>query len=289
MKKNNSWISIVVWMWLTLLISLVSFTILSYIMPFLKTTSWVENATKSYYNAYAWVENSLYFIKNRSSLTTETWAIMPNTKTWTSYQTFSSWSIIPTPWFWNSEYSSWYNIISLTSPIQTEIWNNYITNFSNLNFEFKVPAFTWWSLTLNWSSTLSIINWILSSENNNLYASGSQITVDNINNNNFWNIENKNWLNLNTATNETFQTFYNNNCGISKSCLLKMAIIDDLTLTNWEKIPYLEYKLNFWNNKIPDRYTRIDAYWKSIWYQKYLQVKIPQETIDRAFDFTVFQ
>ncbi|MBW7954405.1 hypothetical protein H3C61_01190 [Candidatus Gracilibacteria bacterium] len=289
MKKNNSGISIVVGMGLTLLISLVSFTILSYIMPFLKTTSGVENATKSYYNAYAGVENSLYFIKNRSSLTTETGAIMPNTKTGTSYQTFSSGSIIPTPGFGNSEYSSGYNIISLTSPIQTEIGNNYITNFSNLNFEFKVPAFTGGSLTLNGSSTLSIINWILSSENNNLYASGSQITVDNINNNNFGNIENKNGLNLNTATNETFQTFYNNNCGISKSCLLKMAIIDDLTLTNGEKIPYLEYKLNFGNNKIPDRYTRIDAYGKSIGYQKYLQVKIPQETIDRAFDFTVFQ
>jgi hypothetical protein len=55
-------------------------------------------------------------------------------------------------------------------------------------------------------------------------------------------------------------------------------------------IPYLEYKIKLNDTyKIPLRYSRIKSYGKSYGFQKHLEVKVPQQTTNEAFDFTVFQ
>lgn len=288
MKKNNWWFSIVIWMALMILIVLSAYVILAYVIPFMKSVKGVENTSGAYYQAYGWIETALYFIKERPNLTDETYTGMSNQPIAFSFQTFSSGTSIPQNWYGNSEYSTWHNIISQTSPIQLEIGNNYITNWANINFDFKVPAFTGGTLSLSGNNT-PIINWILSSESDTLYASGSWITEIDINGTSPWNISNKSWITLEGGS-SNFQTFYTNNCWTNSGCILKMAVINDLELTtNNTKIPYLEYSIDFWLNNLPDRYTRIESHGKSFGFQKKLEVRIPQQTVSQAFDFTVFQ
>ena len=61
-----------------------------------------------------------------------------------------------------------------------------------------------------------------------------------------------------------------------------------MELTNWNKIPYLEWKMKN-SNDMPLRYTIIKTKWRSIDFEKSLDVKIPQQTVNEAYDFTVFQ
>ena len=60
------------------------------------------------------------------------------------------------------------------------------------------------------------------------------------------------------------------------------------------QVPYLEWKIDFDNdnsgiNNVPLRYVIIDAAWKSYWFRKDLKIRIPQQSVIEAFDFTVFQ
>ena len=131
---------------------------------------------------------------------------------------------------------------------------------------------------------------MLSSDTDTLYATGSWITATNINSWNWWSINDKDGFILDGAS-STFSNFYSSHCNNSGSwCTLKMSVINDLVLTqNDTKIPYLEYQIIFWNNNLPDRYTRVEAYGKSYGFQKKLDVRVPQQTVNQAFDFTVFQ
>lgn len=283
MKKNNDWISIVIWMLLTILMLLAAYVILSYIIPFMKSSKWIENASMSYYIAYSWIEEGLYHIKTRPDIVTESWSNMPLTATWFSFQTYSSWHTIPIATYWNSEYSSWHNIISQIEPIQLKVWNSYISDFDNLSFEFKIPNFT--NQSFIWS--YPIINWLLTSESDTLYATeNTLITTTNLSNFEIWN---KNWFKLNDWEDQSFKDFYISNCWTNSWCTLKMSVVNDLVLTDLTTIPYLEYKLDFGSDNLPDRYSRIESFWKSYGYQKKLDVRVPQQTINQAFDFTVFQ
>lgn len=299
MKKNNSWFSIVIWMWIMILITLSAYVILSYMIPFMKSVRWIENTSNAYYQSYAWVEESLYFVnKSRSSLTSETWASLWNS-VWYFFNTFSSWTKIPEDWFWNSEFSKNYNQISYIEPIQLQIWrkNHSIANLwnQNINFIFKVPDLDkdWsWNESFSWDTTYPVINWILSSENDSLIASWTYINWDQINNSNdettIWNIKDQEWENLFWSW-FTFWDYYQNNCNwVNSGCILKMSILNDLKLIDNRALPYLEYSIDFpWS--VPDRYTRIESYGKSYGFQKKLDVRVPQQTVNQAFDFTVFQ
>ena len=69
-----------------------------------------------------------------------------------------------------------------------------------------------------------------------------------------------------------------------------MSVINDLVLSSSAaKIPYLEYQITTFPSSVPDRYTRIESYGKSYGFQKKLDVRVPQQTVNQAFDFTVFQ
>ncbi len=48
-------------MWLVLISSLFAYTILEYMIPFSKNIKWIENSSKSYYQANNWIEMGLYF------------------------------------------------------------------------------------------------------------------------------------------------------------------------------------------------------------------------------------
>lgn len=294
MEKNNRWFSIVVWMLLTIIMSLSAMVILSYIIPFSRETRWIENATNAYYQAYAWIEESMYFIKWRTSLVTETWSLMSPWVIGFSYSTLSSWDIIPPDEEWNSNFNPNFNRFSINEPIQLQVGNISWLNWNNVDFSFQVPKI---SEVISWliSEDRPIISWSLSSENDTLLASeNGYIKYNDFNYTTWvlenWKIFNKEWRRLDW-TFQDFNTFYWpswENC-FNNSCILRFIVVNDLTLSNWNTIPYLEYKINFWTSSAPLRYTRINASWKSYQYTRSMQVRVPQQTINQAFDFTVFQ
>lgn len=302
MKKNNTWFSIIIWMWLVILITLSAYVLLAYMVPFSKNVKWIENASNAYYQASSWIEQALYFVKkDRSVLTTETWSNMPTTAIWNSFFTTSRWTRIPLSWYWNSEFNSWFNQISQSEPIQLEVWNWMISDWWNVKFIFRVPDLNNWAstLSLSWWWTMPVINWILSSQTDSLIASWSYISADNIwkSNCDIWSSPSCS-IQLNSSTlwvkldwtPQDFSNFYWTNCTWTNSCTLKMSVVNDLVLTpSNTQVPYLEYKIDFWTNSVPDRYTRINSSWKSYWFQKDIEVKVPQQTVNQAFDFTVFQ
>ncbi len=296
MKKNITGFSIMIGMVLVLLMTLSAYVILAYIIPFSKNTKWIENASNAYYISYSGIEQALYHIKTRLSLVAETWSTMPTTSTWYSYTTASSANYIPKDWEWNSEYDKNYNIISQTEPIQLEIWKWVLTSAPFINFIFRVPDLDTdndtTDETLSWGA-LAIINWILSSWEDSLIASGSYITANEVqlasSNWLYSNIINRNWLTLSGAQ-MSMSTFYVDHCvGTSSWCNLKMSLLNTLELTtNNTKIPFLEYKIST-TNSIPDRYTKINSSGKSYGFQKELEVKVPQVTVNQALDFTIFE
>jgi hypothetical protein len=287
-------------MWLVVLITITAFVILSYMVPFSRWIKWIENSTNAYYLAYAWIEKALYHVKTRPFINSETWSVMPNTAIWYSYNTFSSWTQIPLPGSWNSEFDKDYNIISPAEPLQLEVWKWYQTNnWNSVSFLFRVPNLdnnSSTTETLSWG-TLPVINWLLSSQNNTLIASGTYLKANDVKSSNV-----TSWVNIFSSTSAfrfwstlswssvDFQTYYSNNCWPSSWCTLKFSIINQLELTtNKTKIPYLEYKITWLSNNFPDRYTKIKSSWKSYWFQKNLEVRVPQQTVNQALDFTVFQ
>lgn len=305
MRKNKSWFSIIIWMWLVILMTLSAYLILSYIIPFSQNTKWIENSSNAYYLSYGWIEKALYFIgkeRTPADMTTETWSNMPNTLTWISYETFSSWSSIPKPWEWNSEYDKDYNTISITEGLQLEVWNNMIPNWSWVNFIFKVPNLDLNNTTSETLSglTLPIINWMLSTDSDTLSASWTTyieanwttwVKSSNCSSSCSWQINNKNWVILDWSPEIFNQAYYNSNCWAWSSCILKFSIINPLILSTWNKVvPYLEYQISWLWGWFPDKYAKIISSWKSYWFQKSLEIKIPQQlTTNQALDFTVFQ
>lgn len=306
-NTNKKWISLILAMWLVILISLLAMSILEYIIPFSRNIKWIENSSNAYYQTSWAIEEALWFT-SQTPLIDNTWhSLDPNSPVSWTWNIIANWSILPPSWEWNSEYDSNWNIIKSWSPIQLEIWNWLISDWSNVIFQFRVPDLNW--NTNNTIQTLAwwenyIINWQLSSPTNTLNADWTLIKYKNIyeSNNNcttLWDCNIKftkwiydNWVDLSWLT-PTFNTFYNNNCQISK-CTLKLSIINKLELTTWTKIPYIEWKWIFDQNNstwdiIPLRYTQIEASWKSYGFKKDLKVRVPQQTTIEAFDFTIFQ
>lgn len=279
-------------MWLTILIILSAYVLLAYMMPFMKWVKGIENTSGAYYQSYSWIEKALYFTnKERSNLRTETWSVLPLWQVkWATYTTYSSGWIIPQIWYGNSEYNKNFNIISQTEPLQLQVGNGFITDWANFKFTFQVPEELKKSFSLSgW--TWAIINWMISSDNDTLISSGTYVTSGDVNSTSKWDIQNKMWANL-IGNSLSFRNFYNAHCLSTNSCILKMSVINMLALTDTNKtqIPYLEYKIEFWNSSyLPDRYTRIESFGKALDFQKKLDVRVPQQTVNQAFDFTVFQ
>ncbi len=300
MKKNKSAFSLVVVIWLVLIMSLLVLYILEYMIPYSKNVKWIENSSNAFYQAENSVEDAMLFFSTRWTGSIAEFAdksqLFQNNTIAYKYNTTSSWNVIPYSWEWNSEFDTTFNTISQWNPIQLDIWNGIEIDWNHADTEilFKVPDLDKNPSTietLSWAN-LAIINWQLTTDNDTLNATGSWIKADDIDWSDF-DISSEMWIKLNNAE-ESFGDFYNTNCGSWSWCSLKFSIINKLELDNTEKtsVPYLEYKFNFetwvWK-KVPLRYSRIKSSGKSYGFQKHLEVKIPQQTTNEAFDFTVFQ
>ena len=306
MKKNKTWLSLVIAIGIALVMSLLALYILEYIIPFWKNTKNIEQSVAAYYLADSWIEDWLYQMKLNS------WTLdyenNDNILTWSvdySIIMIASWSSLPRAWEWNSGFDKNFNIIKNWEPIQIEIWNGRITDLDDFKIYFKIPNIDKTKdETLSWGTVNKIINWQLSWENDVLNANWSQVNVFEINNNSNNNNNNNNdiviggrfWLKLDDSW-STFKNFYNDvntwYC-TNKSCKLKMSVINKLEWkigwSSWNdtRFPYLEWRIDAWSS-IPLRYRIIDTTWKSYWFQKSLRIKVPQQTLNEAFDFTVFQ
>lgn len=293
MKKNKKAFSLLVAMWLVLISSLLAYTILEFIVPFSKDVKWIENSTMSYYMANNWIEEGLYFFSKR----TDSQLRDEYTKSYVTdydykFNTFSSWTFLPPVWKWNSPFDKDWNTIGISNPIQLIIWLWFVTNVNTLSIDFRVPDFNrdWLYLqTLSWTTT-PMINWQLVAPDDALNATTANLfTANNVN---AW-VQNFNilsWKKVSDGSIDTFPAFFSsNNCNTVK-CVLKISIINPLEFaTTWWIIPYLEWKMNNWANNIPLQYSVIESEWKSNWFVKKMQIKVPQETVSEAFDFTVFQ
>jgi len=299
MKKNKSAFSIVIAIGLVLVMSLLVLYILEYMIPYSKNVKWIENSSNAFYQAENSIEDALKKFKDRwdSNFNDYSKDFSMTESIDYKFDTTSSGTEIPYNWEGNSEFDTTFNKISQWDPIQLKIWN-WIINLWDLYFSFKTPEIEWKIYTLSWWN-LPIINWQLTTENfKTLNSSWSYILANDID------IINKNIFNWTIANNENIKfsnwqlldqtwswmvDFYTNNCDWTNSwCTLKMSIINKLESTTWVNIPYLEYKITH-NSNFPLRFSRIKSDWKSYGFQKHLEVKIPQQTTNEAFDFTVFQ
>ncbi len=291
MKNNKKWFSLPLAMGLVIIISLLAYTILEYIVPFSRDVKWIENASKAYYQANSWIEDALLYIKNRADETWEDFKSFTDKISY-SYSTFSSWTILPPSWEWNSEYNKDWNIISEWNPLQLSLWNGYLWTW-DLKIYFRVPDLNrdWDNsdLVLSWS-LLPIVSWQLSAEQDVLNSSDSIIKANQIDEREII-LNNLIWDKLDT-TGESMWSFYSTNCNSNWDlCSLKLSIVNKLEsddIISPVSIPYLEWKIVSDNN-IPLRYTKLQASWKSIWYKKNLDIKVETNTTNQAFDFTVFQ
>lgn len=298
MKKNNSWFSLVIAMWLVLIITLLAFTVLEYIIPFSRDIKWIENSSKAYYQANSWIEKWLYKIYERNW----SWDIDDRNEfsknfSWIvtdEFITSSSWLILPPNWEGNSEYDKDWDKISQWNPIQLYIWDWYISDFSNIKIAFRVPKIDIIPTTLSWAFDFPIINWQLSSDNSTLNASWGIIkTQDILKSNNFFSntnisLNNLQWTDL-IWLEQSLWSFYSNNCITWSKCSLKFSLVNKIETDDWKILPYLEWKMDLGSNNIPLRYTKLESSWKSYWFKKDIIVKIPSKTVNEAFDFTVFQ
>ncbi len=306
---NRHAFALILAMWLVIFMVLIAFFILEYMIPFSRNTKGIENASRAYYQAESGIEEALYFVNSNILWSEEHINYTSNTLAY-KLDVTASWTILPKPWEGNSEFkdTDWntdWNIIRSWDPIQLEIWNNEFPswNFSAVKFFFKVPDLNpSWSEVLAWW-TSPIINWQLSSDNNSLNATGSWIYAGDINvdlrtwvvmfnwsSSNVEGIKFNKWIDLDGNPNDLnwASWFYASNCWVGSWCTLKMSVINKLRLTDWTPVPYIEWKIETWTN-IPLRYTIIETSWKSYGFKKDLKVKVPQQTVNEAFDFTVFQ
>ena len=290
MKKNKKWLSLVVAISMALLMWLLAIYILEYMIPFSKNTKGIENSVWAYYLADSAIEDALYSMSWQTLGYEKTDSLSGNRDY--SIAMSANWNTLPPSGEWNSEFDKDYNILRLWDPIQIEVWSGAITSSSNFKIYIKVPDLNSASEqdeTLSWAS-LKIANWQLSSSSDVLNASGSQITATEINNDwSSWiSLWNKVWSNL-ANDSKTFSNFYWSECnGSWEVCKLKISVINKLELTNGTNVPYLEWKIVN-GSSIPLRYTIIDTIWRSYGFRKILKVKVPQQTVNEAFDFTVFQ
>ena len=288
-NNNKKWLSLIFAMWLVLIITLLAMSILEYIIP---VTKWIENSSKAYYQATTAIEEGLWEV-NQNDVWYETWTTMQSNSTSNEFTIEATWSTLPPSWKWNSEYNTDYNIIYPWKPVQLNVWKNLTSNnldWSNINFSFQVPDINTTSTeTLSWW-TSAIINWQLSSDTNTLNSSWSYISANDIDNTTK-SMNNRAWIDTFWNDSEDFDWFYSNYCNWAWSwCTLKLSVVNKLELSSWNiPVPYIEWKADFWSSKIPIDNIIIDTSWKSYWFKKDLEIKIPLESTIEAFDFTVFQ
>ena len=280
-------------MGIVLSISLTTIYLLEYVLPFAKDTKGIEFSTNAYYQSISAVEEGLYIVANNELGYTppddplNSWN---HNDFW--YEVEARWNTIPPLWEWNSLDPDW-NTLSPWKPVQIEIWSDV---WNNAEIRLRVPdTWVWTNIPLR-TQTGGIITWQISSTNTTLIANdeadriGTNLLKSWINKK--LDIRSHNGKNLEWNI-ETFQNFYGSECNnTNETCTLKLSIINELVLNNNHgtpiPIPYIEYRIEGLNNA-PLRYTRINTQGYSYGFKKEIDIKIPQQTVNEAFDFTIFQ
>lgn len=313
MIKNKKWFSLPLALWLVIVMVLLAYSILEYIIPFSRDIKGVENSSIAYYQANNWIEEWLYKVYIRNKDTTianvdEYWEDTFSAVIGSKYSTLStsSWGNLPPIWEGNSFYNNNWGTISQWNPIQLYIWKDYLsTSIAAMDFTFRVPNIEdGTSLFLTGATVWNlhpIINWQISSVNETLNASWSiiyavnvcgSVSDDTCSSNTEWynpaDWKDLEWVDLD-LTPTSITTFYTNNCTWTDACILKFSVINKLETPGGTSLPYLEYRITTGSNIIPLQYSTIEASWKSYWYRKDIEVKVAWNTVNEAFDFTIFQ
>lgn len=293
--KNNKWFSIVFAMGIVLTVSLTITYLLEYVMPYSKDTKWIEFSSNAFYQSSTAVEDALFYVAN-NNLWDEAndnleiwWPLSITTDMW--YDIVARWDTIPPLGEWNSEYDPDWNRLKLWKPLQLEIgWDSW----DGWELRFRVPD-TWVGNNIYLKSmTWGIVWWQLSAIDDTLnswtWANRIQENILKTGYNSEFDVNSKDWVTLENSI-STFGTFYGSHCSnTTDKCTLKISVINDLILNNANStpIPYLEYRIT-WMDNAPLRYTQVKATWYSNGFKKDIDIKIPQQTVNEAFDFTVFQ
>ncbi len=288
--------SIVLAMGVVLSVSLTTIYLLEYVMPYSRDTKGIEFSSNAYYQGSAAVEQWLLFVA-QNDLWDETEKEYEDWWTWLVYEIEARGDTIPPAWEGNSEYDPDWNMLAPGKPLQIEIWE---WDWDDGNILFRLPD-TWigpWYYLKDMPG--GVVTWQLSADEITLSSLGTFATAWS-DNTDFktgyerpFSIEWKSWVVLEWPEQWTtlrFNTFYDRNCKTEqKKCTLKLSIVNRLILDDQKNtpIPFLEYKITNAGNT-PLRYTRIKANGFSNWFKKNIDIKVPQQTVNEAFDFTVFQ
>ncbi len=304
-KNNKQWFSILLAMWITLVTGMIAILILEFIIPFSRNIKWVENSSAAFYQSYSGIEEAMWFISQNDLGVGNTDSFVQANPQDTAYSVVSMTSIIPPTWKGNSEYDTNWNRFDNNFPIQLAITDSDI-DFSDVEFTFRIPAELDDGNNVEWNddTQLYLINWIITgiSDPDNVKWNSDDVPVvlNGINTklirkDEIWDIDISIWdrewrtIDWNTCS---ITNFTNNSCSwISNiyDVTLKMSLVDQLILDNGKSIPYLEYQIDFWSDSVPGRYTQIETSGKSYGFRKNMDIKVPQQATNQAFDFAVFQ
>jgi len=296
--QQKKWFSILLALGFMLLMSSIGIYLLTYIVPFSRSVVGIENASNSYYQAYGGIEDVLFYSYSGGiGFDTSNWITLDVDY---GYNTYSSGTMIPRPWFWGSPFDDEWNTISQTQWIQISIWNNRFPNpgisWDRLQMRFRVPDFDQDTLglpdSLDTTPDSDLILITMSSPTNSMSSRSGSLMLESeidssprdiFNTSSFWQ-----WVYQN-GIDDNFINFYNAEC-VTQECTLKISLINPiLSNVSWNKIlPFLEYQIDS-SRSIPTSFRQIQATGQSVGFQKNLEISVLQQNTNTAFDFAIFQ
>lgn len=306
-KNNKQWFSILLAMWITLVVWMMAILILEFIIPFSRNIKWVENSSAAFYQSYSGIEEAMWFISQNNLWDESSENFVQANPQDIAYNVESMTSIIPPAWKGNSEYNANWNRFDNNFPIQLAITDSDI-DFSAVDFTFRIPPELDNSNDVEWNDATQdyIINWIITgvSDNSTAWDTTDDVPVvlnglntELIRKDEVWDVDIWIWSRDGRTIDWdvcSVTNFINGNAACSwisniYDVTLKMSLVDELILDNGKSIPYLEYQINFWGDNVPGRYTQIETSGKSYGFKKSMDIKVPQQATNQAFDFAVFQ
>lgn len=297
---NRNWSALIVALVIMTLLTMMSTVFFEKIYRFSQRSEWIENSNIAYYKSLGIIEEALFtgWVDKYTP-----WNIANNSRGSTNNSgskiTVNTGGVLmPLSGKWNSPYNKDYNIISLGQPVQIVIPQGI--NWSNVNFEFRVPIILGNTSTgVAWASSSGYVLWTLASSGVSLFASGETNIFK-------WSELNQPNMKIalfmgttNSGSSQSFQSFYNNppylgdgtswgKCTWFK-CTLKLSLIRSVPTTDGRSMSFLEYQIkDFWTT-IPSQYIDIHAEGYAYWFLRSRDLQFPQITTNTALDFAVLQ
>ena len=127
-------------MLIVVLVSLLAASILEYIIPFSRNTKGVENASKSYYLAYAGIEEALFAMRGQDAGYETATSLLASAPEGSAFQLTARGASLPPAGEGNSEFDTNWNRIRIGEPIQLSLGDNMLHNaFEDFKIYIKVP------------------------------------------------------------------------------------------------------------------------------------------------------